>query len=381
MAVRTILFLANTRKLWGAERSLLELVIRLDPRQFFPVVIIPEAAGPEVALFFKAVKVERVVMPRIRRALEPRALLGQWSGIRTFRKELVELLDRYQPALLYSNGIRSQVLLHSRKHIGGIPVVYHCRDFPKYQWLERRAMKRASKTVVASEFMAAALERLAGNVHVIPNPVENKLLAAKTDPLYDRQPVVTPPVLLQLGQLIPWKRHALSIKIMAALQSRGFPCQLWIAGHRPEDEHGAYFNALQALVRQLRLEEAVRFIPFQDTPRDLFRQAALLLHPADREPFGRVVVESLLAAVPVLACEGSGAAEIVRASQGGRVIPAGPDEVAIRDGADRVMALLGRPDVYRAMVQSGYRWANRECNPDLICRKWEALFSELCGAP
>ncbi|MCY2927558.1 MAG: glycosyltransferase, partial [Planctomycetota bacterium] len=51
-----------------------------------------------------------------------------------------------------------------------------------------------------------------------------------------------------------------------------------------------------------------------------------LVHTADTEPFGRVIIESMAAGVPVIAADGGGPSEIIERDVTGILVP--PDEEA-----------------------------------------------------
>ncbi|MEA2468403.1 MAG: N-acetylglucosaminyl-diphospho-decaprenol L-rhamnosyltransferase, partial [Thermoleophilaceae bacterium] len=106
---------------------------------------------------------------------------------------------------------------------------------------------------------------------------------------------------LFLGAITPWKRPDLAIKATA---EAGIP--LTIAGG-PLDQAGEH---LEERLRALAGPD-VTFAGRLPDPAEALRNASVLLHTADREPYGMSVVEALASGVPVVAPAAGGPQEIV----------------------------------------------------------------------
>ncbi len=90
--------------------------------------------------------------------------------------------------------------------------------------------------------------------------------------------------------------------------------QLWIAGH---DRLKPY----QSLIKQLNLSAQIKFLGASDNVPELLMMADLLLHPAYSEVAGLVLLESLVAGLPVLTTAVCGYAHYVEESGAGLVLP------------------------------------------------------------
>jgi len=96
------------------------------------------------------------------------------------------------------------------------------------------------------------------------------------------------------------------------------------------EEDPAYANELRLLARELAVADRVRFLGFRkDVPR-LMRVFDCIAHVSiDPEPFGRVVVEGMLAGRPVIATRAGGVPEIIEDGVSGILItPGSPEELA-----------------------------------------------------
>jgi glycosyltransferase involved in cell wall biosynthesis len=81
---------------------------------------------------------------------------------------------------------------------------------------------------------------------------------------------------------------------------------------------------LEALVRELRLEEDVALPGFVENPYKYMKRAAVFVLSSRWEGFGMVLVEAMALGTPVIATDcPSGPAEILEDGRWGRLVPVG----------------------------------------------------------
>ena len=116
----------------------------------------------------------------------------------------------------------------------------------------------------------------------------------------------------------------------------------------------AYAKALRQQSKDLGVEGRVHFLGFrQDIPR-LMRLSDLVVHTSVApEPFGRVIVEGMLARSPVVATRAGGAVEIVDDEVSGILVP--PGDASALAGA--ISGLLTDPVRAQALAGAGYEKA------------------------
>lgn len=113
---------------------------------------------------------------------------------------------------------------------------------------------------------------------------------------------------------------------------------------------GDLFVEMVGLSRELGLNESIRFAGFleqADTDR-LYDEVDVFVMPSRAEPFGLVSLEAMAHGVPVVATRGSGVLETL------------PSALAFETGdveglADRIVALLTRPSLRKAVLDQGTR--------------------------
>ena len=131
--------------------------------------------------------------------------------------------------------------------------------------------------------------------------------AARADPGAD---------VLLLGAIVPWKRPELALEIAALAASEIAGLRLRVAGAPLDPTGEAQLARLRERAAEPDLDGRVEFTGRLPDPRGALRDAACLLHCADREPFGLVLVEALASGTPVVAPAAGGPAEIVDSSCG-----------------------------------------------------------------
>ena len=171
-------------------------------------------------------------------------------------------------------------------------------------------------------------------IKVIYNPVITPELFAKAEEPLDHpwfRPG-EPPVVLGVGRLTQAKDFPTLIRAFALVRKER-PARLMILGE------GEDRPKLEALVRELRLEEDVALPGFVDNPYKYMKRAAVFVLSSQWEGFGNVLVEAMACGCPVVATDcPSGPAEILENGKWGRLVPPGDPEAlakAILDTVER----------------------------------------------
>lgn len=141
------------------------------------------------------------------------------------------------------------------------------------------------------------------------------------------------PVIGVFGRLGEWKGQGVALEAMTRLPD----VRLLLVGDALFGEHG-YVDALQAQTTRLGLTDRVMFLGFRtDIPR-LMRLVHLVLHTSTApEPFGRVIVEGMMAGKPVVATSAGGVQEIVEDGVTGVLVSPG-DPVELASAVDGLLA-------------------------------------------
>ncbi len=238
--------------------------------------------------------------------------------------------------------------------------------------IERRTLERSARVHVTSALEADELVRFGFRlppVVTIPNGVEppsawsESTVSSDVAELLRRRPLV-----LFLGR-ISWKKG-----LDRLLRSIGWLpewCCLVIIGNDEED----YLPELQRIAESEGLGDRVRFLPRSVHGADkeaLFAAARVFVLPSYSENFGNTVLEAMIRGCPVVVTEEVGAAEVVRAAGGGRVV----DAAGLSDALEELIAdeaLAERLGVAaRAFAMKHYLWAG-------VAGRMEAMYREVAA--
>jgi glycosyltransferase involved in cell wall biosynthesis len=172
------------------------------------------------------------------------------------------------------------------------------------------------------------------------------------------------------GRLNAWKGQQIAIDALAQLPP---DCHLWIVG-APLFGEQAFEAELRAQAARLGVASRAHFLGFRDDIATLMRAADVVVHASVLpEPFGRVVVEGMLARRPVIATRGGGVTEIIADGENGMLVPPG-DAGAL---ARAVTVLRDDPARAAAMAAMGAVHARRAFGVSAMVQGVRAVLDEV----
>lgn len=232
--------------------------------------------------------------------------------------------------VLYANSQKAFVLSAIAAKLTRRPLIWHLHDIissAHFGKMQRRvqvllANHCTTKVVVPSKAAADAFIAEGGRtdlVAIVPNGLG---IAAETQsPAEIRAELKLPqgPLVGVFSRLAEWKGQ--HIVLLALAKTPGVSCI--IAGSALFGEE-AYEQRLRQMVHDLYIADRVHFLGQRsDVPR-LMRAVDAVIHPSiDPEPFGRTLVEAMLADVPVVATDAGAASDILEAGKAGTLVPPG----------------------------------------------------------
>ena len=239
------------------------------------------------------------------------------------------------------------------------------RDLALGRWLDRRIYRGFDRVFAISPATEAALlttlPMLRGRTEVVTN---GTLLRFTAPP--DRSAAALP-LILSVGRLDAAKNHAAALRALARLGDR--PFRYAILGDGPER------GALEALAHELGLAGRVQMPGHVADIEPWLRAAEILLMPSLWEGFGLAAVEAMNAALPVVAGDVAGLADIVAPNgsdapgAAGLLVPP-RDTAAIAHALGR---LLDDPALRRALGRAGFARAP-EYGKDRMTERYIAAY-------
>ncbi|MBE3581288.1 MAG: glycosyltransferase [Thermoanaerobacteraceae bacterium] len=318
------LFLPSLRG-GGAERVMVNLARGFAEQGLKVDLVLAKAEGPYLSQLPPDVRVVDLRASRV---------LASLPG-------LVCYLKRERPAVLLSAMDHANIVAIWARKIAGVS----CRLVVSVHTTLSRATDNASNirsqfmprlirwfypwteaVIAVSQGVADDLVKTTGLprelIKVIYNPIITPELIEKAKQRIDHPwfKPGQPPVILSAGRLTKAKDFPTLIHAFAHVRAER-PARLMILGEGEERP------GLEALVRELGLEDDVSMPGFVDNPYAYMARAAIFVLSSAWEGFGNVLVEAMAVGTPVVSTDcPSGPAEILEGGKWGKLVPVGDVE-------------------------------------------------------
>ena len=367
-----ILYLHHRVQIAGAERSLLALIRRLDRESFRPSFVIPSEGE-----FAQALREEGVSVT-----------FCPFSSFKTFRwdrvvktvQRLEQIVSRLNPHLLHGNTPRANLYAGWIGRQRGIPVVWHARNliYGRMFDIERTLSFIPQRIVCNSQ---AIRERFRGRggfdsrILTISSGVELSEFRPDLDDGRIRREfnVKENPLVALVARLGVGKGHETFLRASQKVVLQ-FPNARFLIIGRAEDEEDQKREVyLKRLVDELSLVSHVIFTGYRRDMPSLMAAITLLVVATEAEPFGRVILEAMASARPVVGTETGGTPELVREGQTGLLIPPLDPEAMAR----AMIRLLKNPEEAKRMGENGRRRVETEFSQEAHVQKIQALYHSL----
>ena len=286
-------------------------------------------------------------------------------------RDVVRTLRGLRPDLLHTHLVHADVYGAVASRILRVPFVSTRHNDDRYQlgpfrYVDRALASGASRLIAISD----AVRRFLVDAGLPDRKFET--IRYGLDEMPSLPSEVTPaeagvpdgaPLVLAIGRLIEQKDHATLLRAFARVHQRVPAARLAILGDGP------LLARTRALVGELGLAEVV-VLPGRLETRDWLLRADVFAHSSRWEGFGIVLLEAMLAGLPVVATRVSAVPEIVVDGGTGLLVEAG-DAGAMADAVD---GLLARPADARALGEAGLARAQREFSVERMTDSTVAVY-------
>ena len=336
----------------GAERQFIER-LRAHPRGFEPVIGSLEISGGNLA-DFRALGLGEPHLFPIRGSLaRPNTAVQVLRIARLIRRRGVRIVHGTDFVTNFL-GLLAARLAGARMVVNRVDLGHERPGFgPLRRRVEKLVSARADVVCANAEAVARLCISQEGcspeRVVVVRNGIDLRRfdeLAARAaeGPVPEGGPIVA-----VVANLWPVKDHRTLIEAAALVQRRIPDVRFALVGDGPERDH------LQRLIGELGLRDAVHLLGTRyDVPAILARSSAFCL-PSRAEGLSNAIMEAMAAALPVVATDAGGNAELVRHGSTGFVVPIG-DAASM---AARLVDVLSDPRLARQMGRRGRAVADR----------------------
>jgi glycosyltransferase involved in cell wall biosynthesis len=365
-----VAYVGHVAQLSGGEIALLRLIDALDEVE--PHVILAEDGPLVPRLLASGVSVEVLPMrERTRDLRKDRLGLGlvpitAFLDTVTYTFRLARRLRILRPDIVHTNTLKAGVYGSLAGRLARVPVVWHVRDRIAPDYLPRAAVP-LMRFLIATfpDGVIANSEETRRTLRSAPE-VTRIVYSIVHDPITvpSARPVQTKPevfVVGMVGRLAPWKGQHVFLEAFARAFSGGNEVAVVVGEAMFGTQEEEYARDLHDMVQRLGIAERVDFRGFRDDVWAELAPMSICVHASVvPEPFGQVIVEAMLASIPVIATAAGGPSEIVTDGQDGLLYPPGDVEAL----ADAMRRLREDPALRGYLVANAHRRAARFSSRD-----------------
>ncbi|MBV9773751.1 MAG: glycosyltransferase family 4 protein [Gemmatimonadetes bacterium] len=372
---RVLFLVADTTRMAGANRGLLELVRNLPPDRVRPLVLATSEGAVADAFRGQGIRCEvldpgadlnRFDGALLRTSLASRAGIAV-RGLLPFALRLWKLIRRERIDLVHVNDARGALFAALPARMAGVPVVGHLHGEMRLSGLPRWLMEAVPDRIVAvSDGARATLSpRARDRAVTVHYGIGTGPLPAPDVPFLESLADRGVAILCCFATVVPFKGYHHLLEAVALLNARGWRDRL--AVFCVGDLIPAYGSYHRWLFRTLRRKgiDNLTFTGWQDVPFSFYRYADATVLPSVSEEVlefegERVEVrgneglpmthmEAMRFGVPVVGTRIAGVPEQVEDGVTGLLVEPG-DQVALADALER---MLECPRAARAMGEAG----------------------------
>jgi glycosyltransferase involved in cell wall biosynthesis len=316
-----IVFFTHYGKLYGANRSLVNLVEGLRTMGAEGIIFAPEKG--ELSDLCEKLGIACYISRFHTDVYYLRGLSwvkGVWRSLQNcwLLSDLTDFVGNLQPQIIYTN--TSGLLIGERVAARlGIPHCWHIREFGEADYQQRfvggrkrflRALGRSQCVIAISEAVKCiALADCPVPVQVVYNGVMWQ--KEVTVPVPEKNGLFS---FCLVGALQPAKGQQEALEAFHQIYQK-YPgkCRLLLVG----DGQPAYTRYLKNLSEEKGLSGAVVFTGYLSDPTACYQQSHVLLMCSPHEAMGRVTVEAMLHGLPVIGFAGGATPELVKDGKNG----------------------------------------------------------------
>ncbi len=355
----------------GAESFLLDLVSALDRSDFSPVIA-TDPHSPVLARFHASGDpVLTAPLPKLNNTplFLPRLIS---AGV-----QLARIARAAHADVMHTFGVRTHLIGAIASRLSRIPLLWRICDDTFPPRVASLFAGAPSVIVAASQWLAAKypnlkFDGLAQDGARPPSSISRAQARAQLG-LSEGDLVIA-----HVGRLVRWKGQDLFIRALSratreAPSARGLIVGGWIAD---EDHAGilgggeTYDRELHALANELA-PNRILFTGFMRDPSVAYAAADVFAHTSILpEPFGRTVIEAMMAELPVIAANAGALPEIVMDGKTGLLTPPGDADALARAMIDLLTSRARRERMGRAARER----AENEFTLEQMTRRMEGYY-------
>jgi glycosyltransferase involved in cell wall biosynthesis len=309
-----IIFIANSEKMGGGNKSLISICRSLGERGHIPIVFVP--AEGRLSIELKKSKIRYHI-------IQTRFYDKPTVHIAWIFAKVILLLLKEKPNLIHANDVYCYKYYSLAAKLLNIPILCHFRHFieggiaeylldipPTLSVFNSKYNLERTLSLNPTLFNKSSAMVLYNFFHEVEYyPYTNDLSFRKLFNI-----ACDTYLILVIGNINPGKGHLDLVSALEKLKQQDFfirnpKVQFVIAGE--DVTNSGIESEMRAKIKKANLSQYIMFTGFVSDTKAAYAAANTVLIPSIEEPFGRVAVEAVLARKPVIARNNSGLNEIL----------------------------------------------------------------------
>jgi len=361
-----VMFIITCMPVGGAERLLVEIVRRLDRREFEPELCCLKYLGPLGEVLAKEVPTFS-------------GLLSHKYDLRVLPR-LCSLLRKRNIDAVITVGTGGDKMFWGRlaAYLAGVPVIasaLHSTGLPDHvEWLNRIIAPLTDAFIAVAqphaEFLVAKEGCPRNRTWVIPNGIDADRFSPRLPDPKLRQELGLPPdasVIAIVAALRPEKNHELFLRMAAMIHRRFADTHFLIVGDGPRRK------MLEDLTAQLGLQQVVHFLGTRDDIPEILACTDIVVLSSHMEANPLSLLEAMACGKPVVATRVGSVPTNVLDGLTGFLVP--PGDVSAM--ADRCGLLLSSPQLRQEMGRAGRQHILTRASLEVTIKGYEELIRRL----
>lgn len=370
-----ILFVNLEGRIGGAETSLL-LMVKYLRSQFHISVACPTGGPLSTAL--ASLQIESHKLPRPpKRPYSSLFCLVYWLKTSFY---IVRIASKANPNIIHASSFyagAASVLaaLATRKKL-----LLHARDLANFGFFSRFYSWFCERVIAVSHAVKNALVKEGvspDKIKVVYNGVDNTFC----DRVDENANLLNTPspeekysfVFAHVGQFVPWKNHIAFLKAASDV-ARDLPAtRFLLVGDDIFGRDSNYKSRLLSYAKNSTIAERVSFLGWRENMDEVWPRISCLVHTADREPFGRVIIEAMAHKIPVIAVGACGPSEIIQNGKTGILVQV--DD--IKGVSDAMLRVAQDTQFANTLANAGYEHVISNFTADKTAARIQEIYREV----
>lgn len=300
-----VLYVDTCHDVAGGQRSLIALLEKINDKIDFNILIDKDNNKYKKELLKSGVSESKIKYINSK-PFNSRFLGGINLALRTLSKS-----KNY--SIIHCNTFYDGLFAMPSFRLRGRKTIFRARcgiDLSNHGYVDNIIYQLSTVILANSEYVKKTFGRVSNSlskIKVIYNPLDLKFLKQKNIENINNDGTY---VIAVIGAITDVKNQMEVLKALSLMNDPSVKLR-FIGEPRSTEKDKDYYEEIRKFTKDKNLQDRVEFTGFISDVRDQLNDVKLVCVPSDREPLGRVIFETQLYEIPVLASNSGGNSELI----------------------------------------------------------------------